>query len=83
MELKITYKYSLPTYYKLKCLFHGAETSKSSCLKTAEKLLAAPTVSCNYYRLRLPPRYYTRNSAKKRQPVQGKVVLFNPRKDEL
>ena len=64
-------------------MFNGAETSKSSCLPSAENLLAANTVICNYYRLRLPPHYYSCNSAEKRQPVQGKVVRFNPSADEL
>ena len=64
-------------------MFNGAETSKSFCLPSAENLLAANTIICNYYRLRLPPRYYTCNSAEKRQPVQGKVVRFNPSTDEL
>ena len=58
-------------------MFNGAEASKSSCFN----LLAAPTVIIIVFVWRLATT--TCNSAEKRQPVQGKVVRFNPSTDEL
>ena len=62
-------------------MFNGACGDLKVCLPSAENLLGAPTVIIIVLVCRLATT--TCNSAEKRQPVQGKVVRFNPSTDEL